>query len=126
MTLLALSLAHAGDDPTIAVRQFVAAGDRRDAQILASVLHPDFRVLARMPDGLQVMDRALYLSLVDQEKIGGVPRETTVHTVLLQGDLATVRGSLASAKADFDCTWTLVRQDDDWRVIQDAVVFRPR
>lgn len=126
MTLLTLSLAHAGADPTIAVRRFVQAGDARDASTLEAVLHPSFRVVAQMPDGLTVMDRPLYLSLMEQKKIGGVPRETTVHTVLLQGDLATVRGTLVSEQAHFDCTWTLAKDGGSWQVLQDAVVFRPR
>lgn len=126
MTLISLSLAYAGADPTIAVRTFVQGGDTRDAAVLEAVLHPSFRVVAQMPDGLKVMDRKVYLSLIDQKKIGGVPRETTLHTVLLQGDLATVRGTLASSAATFDCTWTLARSGDTWQVLQDAVVFRPQ
>jgi len=125
MTTILFSLAHAGD-PTAAVQAFIDAGDARDTRSLERVLHDDFRVLARMPDGLKVMERSLYLDLIKAKKLGGVPRETNVHTVMLQGDLATVRGTLASAKADFDCTWTLARNGESWQVIQDAVVFRPK
>ena len=121
-----LAAAAATPSPVDAVEAFVRAGDRRDVQALEGVMHPDFRVLARMPDGLSVMPRSVYLDLIKGGKIGGVTRETDVDVVLLQGDLATVKGTLDSAAAHFDCTWTVAKTSAGWQVIQDAVVFAPK
>ena len=112
--------------PTEAVEAFVAAGDRRDLPALEQILHEEFRVVARMPDGISFMPRALYLGLVRDEKIGGTPRQTTLGAVMPSGDLATVKGSLSSATADFDCTWTLAKTDAGWQVVQDVVVYTPK
>lgn len=125
--LLVLSSAFAGPAaPTDAVDTFVRAGDARDVSALETVLHPDFRVVAQMPDGVSVLPRATYLSLIQGGKIGGVPRTADYDVVMHQGDLATVKGTLDSAAAHFDCTWTLAKGEGGWTVIQDAVVYSPK
>ena len=126
MLFLLHSLAHAATNaPLEAVKHFVQAGDLRDLPGLEQVLHPEFRVVARMPDGVSVLPRELYLTLVKGEKIGGVPRKGTYQLVMETQDLATIKGTLDSAAAHFDCTWTVVRGPSGWQVIQDAVVFAP-
>lgn len=129
MTLLLLQTALAGSpppEPAAAVEAFVNAGDTRDVTRLEAVLHPDFRVLAQMPDGLSVMDRATYLQLITAGTIGGSPRSRDLDVVMLSGDLATVKGTLDSTAAHFDCTWTLARSAGGWQVVQDAVVYVPK
>ena len=121
-----MAAALAGGGVVDAVEAFVRAGDGRDLEALEQVLHDDFRVVAQMPSGVSVIDRASYLGLVRGEKIGGEAREQQVHAVMESGDLATVKGSLQSATAAFDCTWSLVKVDGAWRVVQDLVVFRPK
>ncbi|MFK7929725.1 MAG: nuclear transport factor 2 family protein [Myxococcota bacterium] len=128
MTLLLLiTSALAGPAvPTDAVESFILAGDSQDVPALEAVLHKDFRVVAQMPDGVSVMPRSQYISLIRGGKIGGVPRTTVFDVVMHSGDLATVKGRLDSSAAHFDCTWTLARGDRGWQVIQDAVAFSPK
>jgi hypothetical protein len=122
-----LGTALAGSpDALQAVQAFVRAGDERDVASLERVLHDDFRVVVRMPDGLSVMSRDLYVKLVTSGKIGGTPRTADFDVVMLSDDLATVKGSLDSSAAHFDCTWTVANGAAGWQVIQDAVVFAPK
>ena len=110
------------------VTAFAAAGDARDVARLEAVLHPDFRVAftVKGKPGLTMMDRAAYLGAAKAGKIGGDTRTLTVDRVHIADDLALVQGRLAGARAEFDATWTLVRTEKGWRLLQDAVVFAPR
>lgn len=110
------------------VTAFAAAGDGRDVSALEGLLHPDFRVAftVRGKPGLTLMSRAQYVGAAKAGKIGGDRRTLTIDRVRVSGDLAQVEGRLAGARADFDGTWTLVRTEAGWRLLQDAVVFAPR
>ncbi len=114
------------DAPAQAVRAYLDAGDTHDVSALKRTTHADFRVVARMPDGLSVLDRDTYVSLIEAKKIGGSPRASSFTAVLNSGDLATVKGTLSSAAAHFDSTWTLARTDEGWKVVQDPTVFAPK
>ncbi|MEZ4317467.1 MAG: nuclear transport factor 2 family protein [Myxococcota bacterium] len=129
MLVLLTSAALAGpafDDPKEAVRAFVDAADAQDTAKLEKALHPEFRVVAQMPDGVSVLSRETYVGLVGAKKIGGTPRKQAYDAVVRTGDLATVKGTLDSEAAHFDSTWTVVRTDAGWQVVQDATVFEPK
>jgi len=112
--------------PEQAVRAFVDAADTQDVSALQAVLHEDFRVLARMPDGWSMLDRATYLSLIEAGTFGGVKRKTRLDSVQSTGELATVVGSLSSKAATFESSWTVVQVDGAWKVVQDATIFQPK
>lgn len=132
--LLLHSLAMAGrpdssgaTEAVDAVLAYVEAGDSRDLRALKSLTHESFRVVARMPGAEEpsVMPRATYLDLLKAGKIGGTPRETQLTAVLHDAVFATVKGTLDSDAAHFDSTWTLVRTEGRWLVVQDTTVFTP-
>ncbi|MFT4621707.1 MAG: hypothetical protein ACI8PZ_000359 [Myxococcota bacterium] len=79
-----------------------------------------------MPDGVSVLPRAVYLDLIRGGKIGGTPRTASVEVVHVTDDLATVKGTLDSDSAHFDCVWTVARTDGAWRILQDTVVYAPK
>ena len=124
---LITSLALAGNQPAVdAVNAFVQAGDSKNTAQLQTVLHDEFRVVAQMPDGLSVFDKATYIDLIDTGVIGGGKRATAIDSVIESGPLVTVKGTLTSSDADFDCTWTVVQTDASWQVIQDLVLYTPK
>ncbi len=124
---LITSLALAGNQPSVdAVHAFVKAGDSKSVAELQTVLHDEFRVVAQMPDGLSVLDKATYIDLIDKGVIGGGKRTAQIDSVITSGPLVTVKGTLTSSDADFDCTWTVVQNDASWQVIQDLVLYTPK
>jgi len=80
----------------------------------------------RTPRATRSPPSSSYLGLIEGGKIGGEARAQEVHAVMTRGDLATVKGTLTSPTASFDCTWSLVRGEGGWQVVQDLVVFEPR
>ena len=106
---------------------YIEAGDARDIGAVQRLTHDAFRVVAQMPgaEGPTVMPRKTYLDLLEGGKIGGTPRETQVTVVLHDDAFATIKGTLDSDAAHFDSTWTLVRAEGRWLVVQDSTVFSP-
>lgn len=130
LTLLASPAPAATPDDAAAraaVARFAQAADARDVGALEAALHPEFRVTFTMAGkpGVTVMSRDAYLGAAKAGKIGGDTRALTVDGVRIVGDLAFVHGKLVGQKARFDGTWTLARTAEGWRVVHDAVVFRP-
>lgn len=111
---------------TQVIEAFARAADRRDVAALEQVLHPSFRVLftvdtTKAPTQL---DRAQFLGMVRDGKIGGADRQ-----VLVSGFAATDRFASASARmqrkdASFEGVYALVEQDGRWWLLQEAVTMK--
>lgn len=111
------------------VREFVSAGDARDLGKLEAVLAKDFRVLVSDPGKgvASVLDRAAYLSLIEQKVIGGDSRTLKIGKVVMgENGFATVTAELEGNKAVFHNQLTLVRTGEGWRIVQDAVWMQPK
>jgi len=109
------------------VRSFAAAGDARDLTALQTLLHPGFRVVADMgPGAVSTLDRATYLSLLEQGKIGGGARAVELSEIQVDRNIATVRATLTRTDAVFHTTWTLAQTEQRWQIVQDAVWMKVR
>lgn len=115
---------------TGAIEQFVQAGDRQNAEHLEKLLHPDYRVVWNMPDKgtTTVLDRATYLTMIREKKIGGDDRQLTIESVeMIEGGNALVRTVLHGEKADFNSLFSLVQdKTGSWLLVQDQVYMLVR
>ncbi len=130
LALISGEKAEAGPklDPALleAVQDFTKGGDARNIGALERVLHADFRVVLSMRQKpVSSMSRAQYLGLIKAGKIGGKPRSVKILWTQTKGDLGFVSATLKGGAATFDTVYTLVREDGQWRIIQDAVLFSP-
>lgn len=106
-----------------AVEQFSAAGDQRNAAQLEALLHTEFRTVVNRQFGseeVSLMDKAVYLQLVKDEKIGGDEREVHLLNVEIVGNNATVQAVLLGKKLRFNSFFSLVKAaDGNWQIIGD-------
>ena len=113
----------ADDAIRTAVARFIEAGDKQDAQAVGRLTAPEFRVVFQVngANGTTVLNRDTYRKMLTEGKLGGQPRQVEVRAVRQHGRLAHVELKLHRADATFDGVMTLVADDKDWKVIQDAV-----
>lgn len=109
------------------IRRFVEGGDHQDQEMVASVIHENFRVVLNSGDGaMQLIDKPQYLSLMKQGKIGGTPRTLHIENIDVYGEkTAAVKVRLKSAKMTFYNYYSLVRVHEEWKLIQDLVHVIP-
>jgi Putative lumazine-binding len=105
------------------VREFSAAGDQQDAARLEKILHPQYRAVVNRlfgsPD-LSLMDRALYLQLISDKKIGGDTREVFLLQIDLLGNTASVKSIFRGKVLNFTTFVSLVKlPDGTWQIISD-------
>jgi len=104
--------------------EFLAAGDDQDADRLAVVLDPTYRIMINQfmgGDGVTVIDRASYLGMIEQKKLGGTPRSVEWKSIEVVGNLAHVRALLASTEMSFDSQFILAKDKaGSWRLVSDA------
>ena len=106
-----------------AVNSFVKAGDKRDTEILKSVLHPEFRTLANRFFGgeeLQVLSKEVYLKLIGDGTIGGDDRKVEIRNTEVIGHNAHVRATFTGNEYKFN-TFVLLAQntEGEWKVVSD-------
>lgn len=130
MAMPPYNTASAKTDPSIeaAIVSFSQAGDRRDPTAVDRHTHADFRVVfaVRGKPGVQVLDRKTYKNLLAAEKIGGGHRTVKILNVSQQDGLAVAKVRLERNDATFETVSTLVKGQNGWKLIQEAVVLIPK
>ncbi len=118
--------AQSGQDLTKigdAVRAFAAFGDKQDAAGLDKILHPQYRAVVHRAFGstdLSLMDKALYLQLMRDKKIGGDTREVHLLQVDVVNNIANVRAIFQGKALLFNTYISLVKlENGDWQVVGD-------
>jgi Putative lumazine-binding len=105
------------------VREFSAAGDKQDVTRLGKILHPQYRAVVNRLFGsteLSLMDRALYLQLISDKKIGGDTREVFLLQIDLVGNTASVKSIFRGKVLNFTTFVSLVKlPDGTWQIISD-------
>lgn len=105
------------------VQNFSSAGDRQDAPELDKILHPQFRaVVHRLFDSpeLSLMDKALYLQLMKDKKIGGDQRAAYVLQTDLEGNIAHVKAVFEGKTLRFTTFISLVKlENGEWQIVDD-------
>jgi Putative lumazine-binding len=111
---------------TQVIEAFARAADRRDVAGLEQVLHPSFRVMfaldaAKPPTQL---DRAQFLAMVREGKIGGADRQVLVSGLATTDRFASASARMQHKDASFEGVYALVEQDGRWWLLQEAVVMK--
>ena len=110
--------------------QFIDAGDNNDAAALEKCLNENFRtaVFDAQHGGIKVLDRATYVSFIRDKKFGGYPRTAEIHSIeFIEEGMASVQVTLSSpGKPTLKNFYSLVKEVEGWKVIQDFVVLIPK
>lgn len=121
-----ISTAQTGQDLTkinAIIQEYAQAGDQRDVARLETILHPQYRSLVHRAFGgadLNVMDKATYLQLITDKKIGGDSRKVHILHVDVNGNVAQVKAILQGNVLKFTTYISLVKMaDDSWRIVGD-------
>jgi Putative lumazine-binding len=111
---------------TQVIEDFARAADRRDVAALEQVLHPSFRVMftldAAKPPTL--LDRAQFLGMVRDGKIGGADRQVVVSGFATTDRFASASARMQHKDASFEGVYALVEQDGRWWLLQEAVTMK--
>ena len=79
--------------------------------------HPDFRVVALTEQGVRVIDKESYLSLLGAKKIGGQLRTLLIKQISIQDHSAQVNVSLSGKKTVFNDPLQLLKQKGAWQIV---------
>lgn len=105
------------------VEQFVKNADKRDIKGVDAVLHSNFRAIVNRLFGseeVSIMDKALYLDLLKQGKIGGDERKIMIESIHFEGNNAFVKATLDGKKSVFHTFIQLVEEvSGEWKIISD-------
>jgi hypothetical protein len=109
------------------IHSFARASDRRDAAALEGILHPAFRVVFTLKPGAAptTLDRAQYLQMLREGKIGGADRQVAVSGVAISGGFASASAEMLRPDAVFSGTYALIEQAGRWMLLQEAVRMGP-
>lgn len=111
---------------TQVIESFARAADRRDVAGLEQVLHPSFRIVfvvdpTKPPTQL---DRAQFLGLVRDGKIGGADRQVVVSGFSAADRYASASARMQHKDASFEGVYALIEQDGRWWLLQEAVTMK--
>jgi Putative lumazine-binding len=111
---------------TQVIEAFARAADRRDVAALEQVLHPAFRVMFTLDPGKAPtqLDRAQFLGMVREGKIGGADRQVVVSGVATADRFASASARMEHKDASFEGVYALVEQDGRWWLLQEAVTMK--
>mgnify|MGYP000035025221 CR=1 FL=1 len=111
-----------------AIEAFKDAGTRHDTDAVGALLHDGFRVVFTWTHepGVTVMDKATYLNLLGAKKIGGSDGTVRFGAVDVRDELAVAEATIERADATFRSSFTLIRVDDAWQIVQDAVAVEKK
>lgn len=107
------------------MQSFAHAADRRDSATLERLLHPAFRVVFKVSPTAAptVLDRAQYMQMVREGRIGGPDRVVAVSSVTLSDGFATGVGRMTHGSATFRSVFSLVQNETHWLVLQESVLM---
>ena len=106
-----------------AVKSFAGNADARDAEAMEHLLHPEFRAIVNRQFGsseVSLMDKAMYVDMLKQGKIGGDTRKVVIQSITLEGHNASVRAEFTGQELRFVTFIQLVQSTNGkWQVISD-------
>lgn len=127
--LLSLSLAALANPPVTDIdtvlADFTDGAATRDVARVEAALHPDARQFVFMPDGLQVIDRPTYVSLLKAGSIGGTPTTRTVQAIQVDGRRATAQQVRDLGAMSLHDSVALVETADGWRIASVVIEVVP-
>lgn len=135
MSILALFItvgckAQSADEKAIkeTILAFSKAGDKNDAEKLASYLDDNYRVVMNRLFGsreVSTMSKEEYLEKIRTKEYGGDNRKVNVETIVLNGSTASAKVSLVGSKMTFVSILTLIQDENkDWKLVSDVPVVK--
>ncbi|MEL6561577.1 MAG: nuclear transport factor 2 family protein [Bacteroidota bacterium] len=99
--------------------QFVRGADIQDAALLEKVLEPNSIQYVLMGGDFNILTTKQYITMVEEKKLGGKPREITFkHAEFLSKKLAVVVLNAVSSEYDFLYQISLGKSSDSkWEII---------
>ena len=109
------------------VEAYVKAADEQNAEALSDLTHSEFRVVWNGPEPSDhtFFPREVYLEKFRIKEWGGDPREIEIHDCELFGNYAAVHVSLEGNYQDFESIFVLVRDKENWKLLQENVLVKP-
>lgn len=107
----------------MATKQFLEGADKSDVAALDAVMHTQYRVVLNrvFGDAVTIMDKAAYLKMIADKKIGGVPRQSNILSVVVVENIAAVEVTTTSAKSDLHIFLHFIKEPDgQWRLVSDT------
>lgn len=108
------------------IEGYAEGADTRNAEKLDAAFHDLFRVVAITPDGVRNLDKATYLSLIKDEKIGGSPRELDIEWIVADGNTARAEVKLAGPNTVFHDDLSFVCENDNWQIVNNVTHVEAR
>ncbi len=102
---------------TQVIQDYAAGTAMLDITVIDQVFHDDFRVIALTQEGPRVIDKPMYLSLLKDGKIGGVPRILKVKHIEIQDKTAHATIILTSDKVVFNDQLQFIQDSQGWKII---------
>ena len=108
------------------IEGYAQGADTHNAEKLDSAFHDLFRVVAMTPEGVRNLDKAAYLSLIRDEKIGGTSRELDIEWIVADGNTARAEVKLAGPTTVFHDDLSFVRENDTWQIVNNVTHVQAR
>jgi len=102
------------------ITNFIQGGDESNLEKLNRVLHKDYRNIQSgffAKKGLFIIDKKKYLSLIEKNIFGGIPRTMEILSIDVNGDIAFAKTILESEKMIFTSLITLIKENTKWYII---------
>lgn len=123
------TLAQKNDEKAIeaVIKNFAAAADKNDAELLSTYLDENYRIVMNRLFGsaaVSVMTKADYLAKIESKEWGGDAREVTVMQIIVNGSTATAHARLKGAKSTFVSLFVLLKDaDGKWKLVSDSPII---
>lgn len=110
------------------ITAFSKAGDKNDAEQLATYLDDSYRIVMNRLFGskeVTVMSRDVYLEKIRTKEFGGDNRKVEIESIVLNGSTASAKVSFIGSKMSSVSILTLVRDASNaWKLVSDMPVIK--
>jgi Putative lumazine-binding len=106
-----------------ATLQFLEGADQSDVAMLDAVMHAKYRVVLNrvFGDDVATLDKPTYLKMIADKKIGGIPRQFNLLSVVVVENVAAVEVTTTSQKSDLHIFLNFIKEiDGKWRLVSDT------
>jgi len=107
---------------------FSKAGDKNDADKLATYLDDNYRILMNRLFGsseVSVMTKDIYLEKIRTKEYGGDNRKVEIESILLNGSNASAKVSFVGSKITFVSILILIKDgNNEWKLVSDVPVVK--
>ena len=120
-----ISSAESADEQKIkeTIIGFSKAGDQNNADLLATYLDENFRIVMNRLFGsntVSIMPRSVYLEKIRIKEFGGDDREVTINQTVINGNCASVHATLVGGKMTMKTIFSLIKTGNgQWKLISD-------